>query len=67
MVFLVGFIGFILGFVAGQAILYFMLRNVSTEDLVEDKSLRLKYGLINWGVAIGGAYYAVYMYDRYGF
>ncbi|MDH5723246.1 MAG: hypothetical protein OEY94_08010 [Alphaproteobacteria bacterium] len=67
MVYIVGFIGFILGFVGGLGILYFMLRNVSNEDLIEDKYLKLKYGLLNWGMAIAGAYYAVYIYKSYSF
>jgi len=67
MVYIVGFIGFILGFAGGLGILYFMLKNVSSEDLIEDKYLKLKYGLLNWGMAIAGACYAVYVYESYAF
>lgn len=67
MVYIVGLIGFVLGFIGGLGILHFMLRNVSSEELLEDKYLKVKYGLLNWGMAIGGAYYAVYIYNSYGF
>tara|TARA_B100001989_G_scaffold246381_2_gene217214 strand:+ start:561 stop:764 length:204 start_codon:yes stop_codon:yes gene_type:complete len=67
MVYVIGFIGFILGFIAGQGLLFFMLRNVSNEDLLEDKYLKLKYGILNWLIAAGGAYYAVFIYEHYNF
>ena len=36
MVYLVGVIGLIGGFAIGQMVLYFLLRNVSREDLLSD-------------------------------
>jgi ABC-type antimicrobial peptide transport system permease subunit len=65
MVYLVGVIGFIGGFVFGQMVLYFLLRNVSQEDLLNDPYIRWKYGLLNWIIAGLGVYSCISMYDRY--
>lgn len=65
MVYFVGFIGFIGGFIAGQGILYFLLRNATQEDILNDPYIKWKYGLLNWAVALIGAYSAVDMYSRY--
>lgn len=67
MVYVAGIIGFIGGFFAGQMLLYFMLRHRSREDLLNDKSLKWKYGLINWGVAALGAYSFAEAYKLYFF
>lgn len=65
MVYVLGVIGFIGGFIAGQMFLFFLLRNVSKEDMLNDKYIKVKYGLLNWIVAILGSYGAVMMYERY--
>ena len=65
MVYVVGFIGLIFGFGMGQALLFFLLRDVPKEDLLEDETIKYKYGLLNWIVAVFGAYLAVSIYNRY--
>lgn len=65
MVYVVGFIGFIGGFIFGQMLLYFLLRHKSREQLLQDKSLKWKFGLLNWGAAIAGAWAAVETYRLY--
>ena len=65
MVYVVGVIGFIGGFIVGQMVLHFFLRNKSREELLHDKSLKWKYGLINWGLAILGCYSFISMYQYY--
>ncbi len=65
MVYVFGVLGFIGGFIAGQALLYFMLRNASQEDLLNDPYLKWKYGTLNWIAAIAGSYAFVFMYERY--
>jgi len=64
MVYVVGIIGFIGGFVLGQMVLYFMLRHKSRDDLLKDKSLRW-YGLLCWVIAALSAYSMVEMYLLY--
>lgn len=65
MVYLVGTLGFISGFMLGQLILLRLLRGYSNDELMSDKSLRWKYGLLNWLVALLSAASAVWLYDRY--
>lgn len=67
MVYLVGIVGLIGGFMAGQMLLYFMLRHKSREDLLNDRLLKWKYGTLNWLVAALGAYSFVSIYQRYFF
>lgn len=64
MVYVIGILGFIGGFVLGQMVLYFMLRHRSKEDLLNDKNLKM-YGLISWALAAIGAYSFVVMYNQY--
>jgi hypothetical protein len=65
MVYVIGVIGFIGGFLFGQMVLYFLLRHKSREDLLNDKHLKLKFGLLNWGMAILGCYCFIEMYRLY--
>ncbi len=68
MVWVVGIVGFIGGFFAGQMVLAYMLRNRSKRDVLElmkDKHERLKYGMINWGIAAAGAASFVVIYHRW--
>lgn len=65
MIYLVGLGGLIGGFMAGQLVLLFLLRHRSRKDLLEDRSLRWTYGLINWAVAAMGVWVAVSLYERY--
>lgn len=65
MIYVIGFFGLIGGFIAGQGVLYFLLRHVSAEDLLNDPYIKWKYGLLNWAMAALGCYSAVDMYQRY--
>ncbi len=65
MIYAFGFIGFVAGFAIGQMLLYFMLRHRSPEELINDRSLRWTYGIVNWACAIAGAYAFVVMYNQY--
>lgn len=65
MVYAFGVIGFFGGFIAGQMLLYFMLRHRSREDLLKDSYLKWTYGLLNWGFAALGAWAFVVMYNEF--
>lgn len=65
MVYVVGIVGFIGGFILGQMVLHFLLRHKSTEELLNDKSLKYTYGLLGWVLAGVGAYSFVSMYNLY--
>lgn len=64
MIYTVGTIGFICGFFLGQIILLRLLRDVPRHELLENKGLRWKYGLLNWLVALITAASAVWLYTR---
>lgn len=61
MIYGVGFIALLGGFALGQALLAWLLRDRSREDLLKDRSLRI-YGVLNWLVAILFATAAVSVY-----
>lgn len=49
-----GLSGFVIGFVLGMLVNLYLLRAVPRDRYMADKSLRLRYGLLNWGFAIIG-------------
>ena len=65
MVYGIGIVGFIAGFLAGQMLLYFMLRHKTKEELLSDPYLKWKYGGLNWIVELLGAYGSVQLYYEY--
>lgn len=65
MIYVMGILGFVGGFILGQMVLYFLLRHKSNEELLNDKMLKLKYGLVGWGCAAFGAYSFMEMYKVY--
>lgn len=65
MVYVVGTIGFIGGFVLGLVILQGLLRDRSRAELLEDNGLKWTYGLFNWFVAAVSAYACVQLYKVY--
>lgn len=65
MVYVAGVLGFISGFFIGQMLLFFMLRGVSVEDLLNDPYFKWKYGTLNWVVAGLCSYAGVLMYERF--
>lgn len=65
MVYVIGLLGFIGGFLAGQFILLKMLKDRSKDDLMNNKSLHVTFGLLNWAIAGIGAYLCVTLYQIY--
>lgn len=65
MVYIMGIIGFIGGFVIGQMLLSFLLRHKTKEELLHDKSLQWKYGIINWFLAAAGAWFMADSYTKF--
>ncbi len=65
MVYVVGILGFISGFVLGQLILAHLLRSRTKEELLNDKIIAWKYGMLNWVIAGLTSYSAVSFYQFY--
>ena len=65
MVYIIGVIGFISGFMLGQMLLLRLLKNVSNEELMENRSLRWKYGVLNWAIAILTSVSAVHLFKMW--
>lgn len=61
MIYFVGTVGFIGGFILGQMVLALLLRGKTREQLLTEKSLRWKYGLLNWLIALLTAASSVYL------
>lgn len=65
MIYIMGIIGFIGGFAIGQMLLLFLLRHKTKEDLLNDPAIKWRYGLLNWGLAVLGAWFMVESYTRF--
>lgn len=65
MIYVMGTIGFFLGFAIGQMVIFFMLRHKDRKDLLNDRFLKYTYGLANWGFAGAGAYLMIILYQQY--
>ena len=65
MIYIVGIIGFISGFVLGQFILMGLLKDKSNEELLKNKKLKFVYGSLNWTVAIIVCVSAIRIYQFY--
>ncbi len=65
MVYLFGILGFVVGFGAGLMFIHFLLRNKSRRELLEDDSLKWKFGMLTWGMAALTSYAFVQMYNEY--
>lgn len=65
MIYLVGIIGFVAGFALSLRVLGYLLKDRPAEDLLEDRGLRLTYGLLAWGIAALTAFCAVAVYKSY--
>ncbi len=65
MTYIIGLIGFVCGFAAGQAALMVMLRHRSNREILKDKSIHWSYGLFNWLVAGLGAWLAMSLHALY--
>ncbi len=65
MIYGVGLIGFLAGFVLGQMILMVLLRDRKKEELLENKALQRKYGTLNWLIALLTMASALYIYTHW--
>ncbi len=65
MVYIIGILGLLTGFFAGQVLLLYLLRHRSNREILSDKSIKMTYGLLNWAIAAAGAYAAVMLYKIY--
>lgn len=54
-----GLTGFIIGFIAGMIVNAYLLRGVPRETYMNDKNMRLKYGALNWILALFGTIIAL--------
>lgn len=63
MVWVVGILGFIVGFMASLAILRVLLKDKSNEELLNDRALRWTYGLLVWLLAAIASYGFVASYQ----
>lgn len=65
MIYLIGIIGFISGFILGQFILLGLLKDKSNEEILKNKKIKFIYGTFNWIVAFITAFTAIRMYQFY--
>ncbi|MAM34509.1 MAG: hypothetical protein CMH28_05495 [Micavibrio sp.] len=65
MVYVIGIIGFILGFFLGQYFLLKLLKGKTKEDLLYNRKIKWIYGPMNWAVAILTCYIFVKSYHLY--
>ena len=65
MVWIVGIIGLIAGFGGGLACLKRWLKGTSREELLNNRDLRVRYGLFVWLVAAVTSAAAVFLYKSY--
>jgi hypothetical protein len=65
MVYAVGLLGFICGFCLMLLVLNALLRGVPRTELLGNKALQIRYGLLTWGVAAFSAWAATFIYKSY--
>lgn len=65
MVYVAGICGFVAGFLAGQFFLLKLLKNYSNDEILNNPSIKWKFGTLNWIIAIGGGYLAVTFYNYF--
>lgn len=51
--------GFVFGFILGMMLNSYLLRNVPKEKMTGDRSIRLKYGALNWLIALGFMFFMI--------
>lgn len=44
--------GLVFGFIIGMILNSYLLRDIPKEKLTTDRNIRLKYGLLNWAIAV---------------
>lgn len=62
MIYVFGISGFVFGFFLGQGLLMIWLKDRSNREILENKSLRWRYGLFNWGIAGLSSYIFLVVY-----
>ncbi len=65
MVYVVGIIGLVCGFMVGQLVLLLLLKGRSNKEILSDGSLKWTYGVLNWLIAGVGCWAAVSLYGIY--
>jgi ABC-type antimicrobial peptide transport system permease subunit len=65
MLFVIGLIGFIAGFMFGQMILRRILAGKSKQELMDNKGLHWKYGTLNWLIALLAMAAAMKIYEHW--
>ncbi len=65
MVWVAGIFGFIAGFAGGQMLLLRLLKDKTRDELLNDRSLRWRYGVFNWMIAAGTCVLAIGLYRYY--
>ncbi|MAI61692.1 MAG: hypothetical protein CBB87_04255 [Micavibrio sp. TMED27] len=65
MMYVMGILGFIFGFIFGQLVLIFFLREKTKDELLNDRSLKYTYGLANWIIAGLMSYAFASIYNLY--
>ncbi len=65
MIYGIGLIGFLAGFVLGQMILMMILKEKNRDELLENKALHWKYGTLNWLIALLSMASALFVYVRW--
>lgn len=64
MVYLFGLVGFVFAFSVGLGLINVILRGKTKEQL-QEKNIRMKYGLLVWGLAILGGWAGVTIYNQF--
>jgi hypothetical protein len=65
MVWVVGILGLIAGFIAGQLYLLKALKDKSKHELLHDRNLHWSYGLLNWAIAVVTCVCSVLLYRQF--
>lgn len=65
MIYVAGIIGFIGGFSLALGLIGYLLKDRPRTDLLEDKGLRLTYGLLAWALAGISSYSMIWLYKYY--
>lgn len=65
MIWLAAIFGLLAGFAAGQMVLLRLLKDRSRQELLNDRTLRWKYGTLNWLIAVVFCLAAIWLYRYY--
>lgn len=68
MIYIIGFAGFIGGFIAGQLLLSYLLRDYSKAEILElmkEPAAKTRYGMVNWLTALFGALACIWFYMKF--